>query len=145
MKKLILISLVIPFAMAANAQFKIVNTSTTNLVELRTGTWPLNLQRVIKESDTCYILQFRDQEYTNEVVMTTLRFKDMAQLKYFQQGLSALKSGFNGDVAKYKDYTIKRVDVKKDGIWYILTNGEGALTNFKQPEADQMINAIISL
>jgi hypothetical protein len=140
MKKLILISLFIPFA--AKAQFTIVNTSTINLAELRTGTWPLNLQRVIKESDTCYVLQFRDQQYTNEVVMTTLRFPNLGQLKYFQKGLSALKNGSTGDIAKFKEYTIKRVDVKKEGSCYILNCGEGATTNFQQSEADKMIAAI---
>jgi hypothetical protein len=144
MKKLIFLSLFIPFA--AKAQFTIVNTSTISLVELRQGEkWPINLQRVTKESDTCYVLQFRDQQYTTEVVMTTLRFPNLEQLRYFQKGLSALKTGATGDIAKFKDYTIKRVDVKKDGIWYILSCGAGATTNFKQPEADQFITAITPL
>lgn len=143
MKKLILLFLFIPFF--AKAQFTIVNTSTTSLVELRSGTWPLELQRVIKESDTCYVLQFRDQQYTNDVNMSTLRFGNLQQLKYFQKGLSALKTGTNGDVAKFKEYTVKRTDVKKEGIWYILTSGDGALTNFQQPEADKMIATIKGL
>ena len=117
MKKIILICLFIPFAFAAKAQFKIVNSATITLLELRPGNWPINLQRVTKESDTCYVLQFRDQEYANEVIMTTLRFRNLEQLKYFQKGLTALKKGNNGDVAEYKDYTIKRVDIQKDGIW----------------------------
>lgn len=143
MKKLILISLFIPFF--AKAQFKIVNTATINLLELRQGQWPITLQRITKESDTCFVLLFRDQQYTNDIIMTTFRFRNMEQLRYFQQGLSALKSGNNGDVAKYKDYTIKRVDVKKEGTWYILNCQEGAITNFQQPEADKMIAAISSL
>lgn len=145
-KNLIFLSLFLPFAFVAKAQFTIVNTSTISLVELRQGEkWPINLQRVTKESDTCYVLQFRDQQYTTEVVMTTLRFPNLEQLKYFQQGLSALKNGNTGDIAKFKDYTIKRVDVKKEGIWYILNCGAGATTNFKQPEADQFISAIRGL
>jgi hypothetical protein len=144
MKKILFISLFIPFA--AGAQFTIVNTSTTNLVELRSGTWPLNLQRIIKESDTCYVLQFRDQEYINEVVMATLRFPNLEQLKFFQKGLSALKNGSTGDIAKFKDYTVKRVDIKKEGVWYVLNcNAAGETTNFQQPEADRMIAAINSL
>jgi hypothetical protein len=144
MKKLILLSFFIPFF--AKAQFTIVNTSTTSLVELRSGTWPLDLQRIIKESDTLYELQFRDQQYTNSVNMSSVRFSGMQQLRYFQMGLSALKKGSTGDVAKFKEYTIKRMDVKKEGVWYILTCGEeGALTNFQQPEADKMIAAIKSL
>ena len=143
MKKLMLITFCLPFAL--KAQFKIVNTATINLVELRQGTWPITLQRVTKESDTSYVLLFRDQHFSDDVIMTTFRFRDMEQLKYFQKGLTALKSGNNGDMAKYKDYTIKRVDVKKQGVWYVLTCAEGAVTNFQQPEADRMIEAIISL
>lgn len=143
MKKLILISLLLPAI--AKAQFTIVNTSTTNLVELRAGTWPLNLQRVIKESDTCYVLQFRDQQYVSDVIMTTLRFGNAEQMKYFQKGLSALKNGSNGDIARFKDYTIKRVDVKKEGTWYVLNCGEGSVTNFLQKEADMMIAAVQGL
>ena len=143
MKKLIIICLFIPFV--TKAQFTIVNTSTTNLVELRSGTAPLNLQRIIKESDTCYVLEFRDQGYATEVIMATLRFPNMEQLKYFQKALSALKNGTSGDIAKFKDYTIKRVDVKKEGSFYILNCGAGPTTNFRQPEADKMIAAITTL
>lgn len=143
MKKLIFLSLFLPFF--AKAQFTIVNTSTTSLVELRSGTWPLTLERVIKESDTCYELEFRDQQYTTGVNMSTLKFGNLKQLKYFQKGLSALKSGSTGDIAKYKEYTLKRTDVKKEGVWYILTCEDGELTNFQQPEADKMIVAISSL
>ena len=143
MKKLLFLSLFLPFF--AKAQFTIVNTSTTSLVELRSGTWPLTLERVIKESDTCYELEFRDQQYTTGVNMSTLKFGNLKQLKYFQKGLSALKSGSTGDIAKYKEYTLKRTDVKKEGSWYILVCEDGELTNFQQPEADKMIAAISSL
>jgi len=77
--------------------------------------------------------------------MSTIRFRDLEQLKYFQKGLSTLKKGSTGDIAKYKDYSVKRVDLKRDGIWYLLTSGEGPLTNFEQSEADKMIAAIINL
>jgi hypothetical protein len=144
MKKLILISLFMPFAV--KAQFTIVNTSTISLVELRQGEkWPINLQRVTKESDTCYVLQFRDQQSANSDIMTTLKFPNLEQLRYFQKGLAALKKGATGDIAKFKDYTIKRVDIKKDGIWYILSCGMGSITNFKQTEADKIISAITIL
>jgi hypothetical protein len=59
--------------------------------------------------------------------------------------LSALKKGSTGDIAKFRDYTIKRVDVKKEGIWYILNCTAGATTNFQQPDADKMIAAVIGL
>ncbi len=143
MKKIIFIFLLLPFF--GKAQFTIVNTSTTDLIEPRTGVWPLSLQRIIKESDTSYVMQFRDQQYTSGVNMSTLRFRNMEQLKYFQKGLAALKKGSNGDMAKFKEYIIKRVDVKREGIWYILTTTDGPLTNFQQPEADRMIGAINNL
>jgi hypothetical protein len=127
--------------LAMKAQFKIINSATINIADVRQGTWPISLQRVTKQSDTCYVLQFRTQEYNNSVIIKTLKFRDLGQLKYFQQGLSALKTGNNGDVAEFKDYTIKRVDVYKEGTSYILTC-DGGLTNFQQPEADKMIAAI---
>ncbi len=143
MKTLIFLSLFMPFF--AKAQFTIVNTSTVNLVELRTGTWPLNLQRIIKESDTSYALMFRDQQFTNGVNLTTLTFRNLQQVKYFQKALSALKTGSTGDIARFKEYTIKRADVRKDGVWYMLTCENGEITDFKQPEADKLIAAIINL
>ena len=144
MKKLIILSLfATPFF--AKAQFTISNSSTTSLLELRQGTFPLELQRVIKETDTCYELEFRDQQYTTEVNMSTLKFGNLQQLRYFMQALAVLKKGNTGDIAKFKDYTVKRVDVKKDGIWYTLICGEGEVTNFQQSEADQMVATIKSL
>ncbi|HEX3080394.1 MAG TPA: hypothetical protein VHQ04_08025, partial [Puia sp.] len=106
MKNLLLFILLSPLAM--KAQFKIVNSATINIADVRQGTWPISLQRITKPSDTCYVLQFRTQEYNNSVIIKTLKFRDLGQLKYFQQGLAALKSGNNGDVAEFKDYTIKR-------------------------------------
>jgi hypothetical protein len=143
MKKLFFLAFLIPFGL--KAQFKIVNTATINLLELRPGTWPITLQRITKESDTTYVLLFRDQKFIDDVVMTTFRFQDMDQLKFLQKGLTALKNGANGDEAKYKDYTIKRVDIKKEGIWYVLNCNGGSITNFQQPEADKLIAAIINL
>jgi hypothetical protein len=139
MKNLLLLILFSPLAM--KAQFKIINSATINIADVRQGTWPISLQRITKQSDTCYVLQFRTQEYNNSVIIKTLKFRDLGQLKYFQQGLSALKSGNNGDVAEFKDYTIKRVDVYKEGTSYILTC-DGGLTNFQQLEADKLIAAI---
>ena len=144
MKKLIVLLFLVP--LFAKAQFTIVNTSTVSLMEPRTGNWPLDLQRIIRESDTCYVLAFRDQEESQSVNMETLKFGDVDQLKYFQKGLEALKKGNTGDIAKYKDYTLKRMDVKKPGVkgtvWYVITCNDGAMTNFQQPEADRMIAAI---
>ena len=82
MKNLLLFILLSPLAM--KAQFKIVNSATINIVDVRQGTWPISLQRITKPSDTCYVLQFRTQEYNNSVIIKTLKFRDLGQLKYFQ-------------------------------------------------------------
>jgi hypothetical protein len=143
MKKVLFIALLLP--LLSRAQFKIVNNSVSNLVELREGTWPITLQRVTRDSDTSYVLLFRDQHYLDDVIMTTFKFGSADQLKYFQKGLAALKSGNNGDMAKYKDYSIKRVDVKRQGTWYVLNCNDGAVTNFQQTEADKLMAAAASL
>jgi hypothetical protein len=148
MKKLIFLLLFLPFLFItkAKAQFTITNTSTITLAELRTGDWPLELQRVVKESDTIYLLSFRDKQYPNSVNISTLKFGDLTQLKYFQKGLSALKSGSNGDEAKFKSFSIKRTDVKKTGTKYVLTcTDEGDVTDIQQTEADTLVKAIKSL
>jgi hypothetical protein len=138
MKKLILCSLLIPFA-----GFNNVHQSSPNLVQVRTGDWPISLERAIDNSDTSYSLQFRDQEVMTNVVLDTLPFPNLTQLKYFEKALSALKNGNNGDIAKFKDYSIKRAESRVEGRWYILRNKWGE-TNFQQPEADLMISTIKS-
>ena len=75
-----------------------------------------------------------------------LRFPNIEQLKYFEKALSALKNGSTGDIAKFKDYTIKRLDVRKEGVYYIINcSAAGETTNFQQSEADRMIAAIKQL
>ena len=114
MKKIVLLALIAPFfTTRSEAQFTLTNSSTVSLVELRSAsdTWPLDLQRIIKQTDTSYALNFRDQQFTNATVMSTLRFKDKAQLKYFQQALSSLSSLGTGTTANFKGFSIKRADV----------------------------------
>lgn len=142
MKRLILSALFLPFA--GKAGFNSVHSSSTNLVEIRSGEWPMNLERTIEKSDTSYSLLFRDQQVMNGVVMDTLPFPNLEQLKYFEKALSALKIGANGDIAKFKNYSIKRADRKYGGVWYILRFQWG-LTDFQQPEADIMSKTIKSL
>lgn len=139
MKRLIPIALILCFAVLA--AFSHRNSSTTNLVEIRSGAWPMNLERDVDYRDTSYSLLFRDQEVVNGVAMDTLTFTDLRQLKYFQKALTTLKTGNNGDIAKFKNYSVKRADKKYDGVWYILRVKWGS-TDFKQPEADIMINTI---
>jgi len=134
MKKLFLVSLFIPLA----------HFNSTNLVEVRSGDWPINLERSIEKSDTSFSLIFRDQQVMNDVVTDTLPFPNLEQLRYFQKALSILKTGSNGDIAKFKDYSIKRADVKKEATWYILRIKWG-LVSFQQPESDLMIKTIRNL
>lgn len=121
-------------------------STTTNILEVRPDPWPINLQRIIDHRDTTYALEFRDQGVMTGVVLDTLPFGNLQQLKYFGQGLSALKKGHTGDVATYSTYTVKRTDErnKKEPAWYLLRYKEG-LTNFQQPEADKMIELISGL
>ena len=127
MKKFILVALVVPFA--GFTAFKLIYPSTTNLLEVRPDPWPINLQRTIDRRDTSYALEFRDQPVLSGVLLDTLPFANLQQLRYLEQGLSALKKGHNGDIATYEDYSIKRTEViKKDSVWYIL-QGAGGRTN----------------
>ena len=76
--------------------------------------------------------------------MDTLPFPNTSQLKYFEKALTTLKAGHNGDIARFKDYSITRADKKYEGTWYLLKIKFG-LTDFKQSEADLMINTIRGL
>jgi hypothetical protein len=143
MKKCILIFLIIPFA--GFTAFQLMDPSTSNLLEVRPDPWPINLQRIIDRRDTSYALEFRDQQVLSGTLLDTLPFANLQQLRYLEQGLTALKKGHNGDIATYDDYSIKRTEViKKDSVWYIL-RGAGGLTNFQQPEADKLISFIRGL
>jgi hypothetical protein len=142
MKKLILALLLIPFA--GQGGFSNAHSTSTNLVEVRSGDWPINLERSVEKSDTSFSLLFRDQQVMNGVVMDTLAFPNLGQLRYFEKALTALKTGTNGDIAEFKDYTIKRADVKKEPTWYVLRMKWG-LTSFQQPESDLMIKTIRKL
>ncbi|HEY4335447.1 MAG TPA: hypothetical protein VGM89_06105 [Puia sp.] len=142
MKRILLCTFLLPFAGPAGSNSG--EPSYTNLVEVRSGAWPMTLERLIDYRDTSYALEFRDQEVANGIAMDTLSFADLGQLKYFQKALTYLKTANNGDIAKFKDYSVKRADKKYDGTWYILRVKWGA-TDFKQPEADIMIKTIKGL
>lgn len=116
-----------------------------NLADIRTGVWPMNLERDIDRRDTSYSLIFRDQQVRDVVVMDTLVFQNTMQLRYFKQALEVLKKGNNGDIANFKDYTLKRADKRFDGgIWYMLKIKFG-VTDFQQPEADILCKTIAGL
>jgi hypothetical protein len=142
MKKLFFSLLLIPFA--GIGKLNTILPTSGNPVEIRTGEWPIILQRDIVQSDTTYSLQFRDAQVISSPVMDTLSFSNTSQLKYFENALTALKAGKNGDIAKFKNYSITRADKKYEGAWYILRL-KWSLTDFRQPEADVMISTIKGL
>ena len=117
---------------------------TVDLINVRLAPWPINLQRVIYYTDTCYALQFRDQGVMNAVNIKTMDIYNMEQLKYLKLGLTTLTKGSNGDVAEFKDYSIKKVGTKKENFWYILSY-DGGVTNFQQSEANRMVTIINNL
>ena len=147
MKKLILCVLFLPFAGIVGfypASCPVSKPAGSNVVEVRSGEWPMNLEKETEGSGTSYSLIFRDQEVMTAVRMDTLPFPNLEQLKYFGTALSTLKAGNNGDIARFKDYSIKRADKKFESTQYILRIKWG-ITDFKQPEADIMINTIKGL
>ena len=141
MKQLLLIPLFLH--MSSGSLFKKSFYPTVDLVAVRLEPWPINLQRVIYFTDTCYAFQFRDQSAMNSIAIKTLDLETMEQLKYFKEGLITLKKGANGDVAEYRNYSIKKVGTKKENSWYILSYG-GAVTNFQEPQVNRMIFIINS-
>ena len=143
MKKLFLSVFFIPFAGTAGLP-RIPSLSTTHLAEVRSGEWPMDLERDVERRDTSYSLIFRDQQLEDAVGMDTLAFPNLQQLKYLEQALTVLKSGHNGDIAKFSNYSIKRADKKFNGVWYMLRDKYG-LTDFQQPEADIMCKTIKGL
>ncbi|MEO6314238.1 MAG: hypothetical protein ABIU63_04870 [Chitinophagaceae bacterium] len=142
MKKALLCLLLIPFA--GISRLNNILPPAGSIVDIRTGEWPIALQRTVARSDTSYSLQFRDMQVMSGVVMDTLSFNDVVQLKYFEKALTVLKTGHTGDIARFSDYSIKRADKKYQGTWYILKLKYG-LTDFKQSEADILIKTIKGL
>ncbi|MEO5592890.1 MAG: hypothetical protein ABIR15_09440 [Chitinophagaceae bacterium] len=142
MKKIFLSLLLIPFA--GLGRLHSMPPPSGSIVEIRSGKWPIIMQREIAQTDTTYSLQFRDAQVLSSLVMDTLSFPNSSQLKYFEKALSVLKTGKTGDIAKFKNYSITRADKKYEGVWYILKL-KWSLTDFRQSEADLMINTIKGL
>jgi hypothetical protein len=132
MKKLILSILLLPTVAYTG---KHSPSDGINLAEIRSGTWPINLERDIDRRDTIYSLIFRNQEVMNGVALDTLEFNGLVQLRYFEKALTALQGGHNGDIAQFRNYTLKREDKKFEGLWYLLSL-KWSSTEFRQPEAD---------
>jgi hypothetical protein len=120
------------------------NYPEVDLLQVRLAPWPINLQRVIYYTDTCYAIQFRDQSTMNGIAYKTLDLETLEQLKYFKDGLLSLKKGSNGDIAIFRNYSIKKVGKKKEDSWYILSY-DGAVTNFQEAQANRMIFIINDL
>jgi hypothetical protein len=127
--------------MSGGQWFKKPYYPTVDLMIVRLEPWTINMQRAIYYTDTCYAFQFRDQSIMNSVAMKTLDLETMEQLKYFKEGLITLKKGANGDVAVYRNYSIKKVGTKKENSWYILSFGS-SVTNFQEPQLNRMVYII---
>jgi hypothetical protein len=120
------------------------NYPQVDLIQVRLAPWPINLQRVIYYTDTCYAIQFRDQSAMNSVSYKTMDLETIGQLKYFKEGLLSLKKGSDGDIAEFRNYSIKKVYKKKGDAWYILSY-DGAVTNFQEAQANRMVYIINDL
>jgi hypothetical protein len=142
MKYLLLISLFL--RTPDGSLFKSTQYPEVDLMQVRVGTWPINMQRFIYYTDTCYAIQFRDQHAINAVTYKTMDLETLEQLKYFKEGLVTLKKGHNGDIAEFRNYSIKKVGVKKEDFWYILSY-DGAITNFQEAQANRIIFIINDL
>ena len=119
-----------------------VGSAQTTSVEIRGGAFPISLERTTDRPGVSFSLIFRDQTEMQANVLDTLDFADAEQLRYFGKGLAALKAGSNGDIARFKDYTITRADAKFEGTWYLVRPEYGE-TKFQQPEADLITKTIL--
>ena len=141
MKRLIFPLLLLPIALMAFVSR--IHHSFDTIVEVRSGEWPINLERYPDKAGMVYGLIFRDEQVLNGNVLDTLSFPNLEQLRYFEKGLTALKSGNNGDVARFSNYSVSRAD-KKPVIWYVLKDKYG-VTSFQQGEADIISKTIRGL
>ena len=139
MKKLLLSVLLLP--LAGTVGLHGTKSPNPNAVEIRSGEWPMSMERAADRSGVSYSLIFRNQGEEKDIILDTLVFPNLQQLNYFGKALTALKAGNNGDIATFKNYTLKRVDKKFDGVWYILRAAYG-ITDFRQQEADLMNKTI---
>jgi hypothetical protein len=141
MKQLLVIPLF--FHLGGAAGIKRVFYPEVDLIQVRMAPWPINMQRIVYYTDTCYAIQFRDQSAMNAVLYKTMDLETLEQLKYFRDGLITLKKGQNGDVAEFRNYSIKKVGTKKENSWYILSY-DGAVTNFQEAQANRILFIINS-
>ncbi len=91
MKKVYLSLLLIPFA--GIGRFDNSALHSKKPVEIRSGDWPIILERSVDRFDTSYSIQFRDMQVMNASVMDTLAFPNTEQLKWFEKALTTLKAG----------------------------------------------------
>jgi len=127
MKKLFLSLLLLPFA----------PTGPNGSVEIRSGKWPISLER----NGGSYSLIFRNQQEMQAETYDTVEFANKGQLVYLDSALMVLKKGHDGDEATFSNYSVKRADKKFEGMWYMLQT-KYATTNFRQREADLISQAI---
>src|SRR5260370_29580163 len=106
MKQLLLIPLLLH--MSGGHLFKKASYPTVDLMPVRMEPWPINLQRVIYYTDTCYAFKFRDQSTMNAIAIKTMDLETMEQLKYFKDRLTTLKKVPHGHISEFRNSSIKK-------------------------------------
>lgn len=133
MKKILLIASLLP--LAGLLGFTVARSHFSDKVDVRTGQWPIFIERVYGQKGVNYLLQFRDQGSIRAVVMDTVVLATQRDLKYLDEALVSLKKGHSGDVASFDNFSVGRADKPGKVIWYTLKDNLG-VTDFQQPEAD---------
>lgn len=139
MKKILPLILIV--SVVGVAGFRKIS-STITIADVRTGKWPISLEKWTGHKDTAFVLLFRDQGVMMAEVMDTLPFKNLTQLRYLDSAFSGLNN--NGDLATFANFSIKRTTTRVDGTSYLLRYQEGA-TEFRQPEVDILRSTIKKL
>src|SRR5262245_59426196 len=141
MKRLLLFSLFLPFV-GGTAFTRATPPKEIPLADVRTGRWPISLEKWSGHRDTSFVLLFRDQQVMLAEVMDTLPFKDLRQLRSLDSAFSFLNN--DGDIANFDHFSIKRTTKRIDGTSYLLRYEEGA-TEFRQPEVSILRSTIRKL
>jgi hypothetical protein len=141
MKRILLFTLFIPFV-GGSGFTRVTTSSEIPLADVRTGKWPISLEKWVGHPDTSFVLLFRDQGVMMAEVMDTLPFKDLHQLRYLDSAFSVLNN--DGDIANFDRFSIKRTTKRVDGTSYLLRYQEGA-TEFRQQEVTILRSTIRKL
>ena len=135
-KALSLLLLYLPFHTLA--QIKVIKKPTL-IVDVGNNFWPLKLEKDIVDSDTAYLVEFRDASYTQLIDLKLIRFSKV-ELKEFAAALSQVL------IASLKDQVvIPKAIISKEkgpfGIIYYQLYYDHALCNMKEKQVRKLIDA----